>query len=272
MSSADNTRRLEGDVEVTLGDQKLINRFARLNAKCEELEADLSAAERRLENSSEALDELALEDESVWIRSGEVFARMTSDGAQQWIEGLRRELESATKGIRESLATMRAEMTTIKATLYAKFGNNINLEYDDDDEAVERRKALRRSAILGVTLALESKHKNSSILLTQFFQSLSLSLIHCQRKPNTKQSAGDERKAEHREDREEDVDNPFSLSIRAFSQSLATFAAETQAVAKASILCSFRASCPPKRSFGEFLSALLVERKGRKGCRRPSQH
>lgn len=120
------------DQEVTLADQTLINRFARLNAKCEELETDLTQKKRQLDNTCEAIDELVLQDQHVLVSAGEVFAKMDVQKAEEWCEDLKKSLEIGVKDIQSSVETMRAEMSEIKAKLYAKFGSNINLEYDDD--------------------------------------------------------------------------------------------------------------------------------------------
>ncbi|XP_054153771.1 probable prefoldin subunit 4 [Oppia nitens] len=125
------------DCEVTLADQTLINRFARLNAKCDELEADVASAARLAENASDAINELLIADDNdgsggLLVRCGEVFARMSAEEAEEWIEGRKAEIEDKTGKQKNVLSEMRTEMTKIKTTLYAKFGHNINLEYDDD--------------------------------------------------------------------------------------------------------------------------------------------
>ena len=123
---------MDSQTEVTRADQQLINRFARLNARQEELEADLKAKRGRLENASDAINELVLQDDHVLLHCGDVFARMTVEEANQWCERLRLDLESSAAKIEAELGSVRSEMSSIKTSLYAKFGNNINLEYDDD--------------------------------------------------------------------------------------------------------------------------------------------
>ena len=113
-------------------DQQLINRFARLNARQEELEADLKAKRGRLENASDAIDELVLQDDHVLLHCGDVFSRMTAEEANHWCERLRLDLERSAAALETELGSVRTEMSSIKTSLYAKFGNNINLEYDDD--------------------------------------------------------------------------------------------------------------------------------------------
>lgn len=119
--------------EVTRADQQLINRFARLNAKAEELDLDLKERRRQLANARDALDELALHDDHVLLHCGDVLARLPLAEAERWCEELRDQLEQGARDLERRLAAMRAQMTDIKATLYGKFGQNINLEYEDDE-------------------------------------------------------------------------------------------------------------------------------------------
>lgn len=51
------------DVEVTLEDQMMINRFARLNNRCEEYRVEITSKEQQLSNIEEALNELILNPE-----------------------------------------------------------------------------------------------------------------------------------------------------------------------------------------------------------------
>jgi len=125
---------ISSECEVTLNDQKLINRFARLNAKCEELQIDINQKKRQLENIEEAITELMIADsEDIYVQSGEVFAHLDADSANDLCEDKKKQLESNVNDINSSLDLMKEEMSQIKVTLYAKFGNNINLEYDDEN-------------------------------------------------------------------------------------------------------------------------------------------
>ena len=122
---------MSNDCEVTRFDQTLINRFARLNAKCEELEADLAVKKQSAQNTREAIDELFLQEEHVLINCGEVLARMTLEEATQWCEDLSSQLTNQIAEKETEVESIRAEMLSIKSRLYAKFGQNINLESDD---------------------------------------------------------------------------------------------------------------------------------------------
>jgi len=139
------------EAEVTLEDQKQINRFARLNGKEEDLDLVLKGLKRQLDNVKEATDELALADDdeddelggdenqgtrdlsNIHFRIGEAFVAVHKDDAEQLLEQKRIELEAEIKSLEAKITPMKEEMSNIKANLYAKFGNNIKLDHDDDD-------------------------------------------------------------------------------------------------------------------------------------------
>ena len=116
---------------MTREDQTLINRFARLNAKLEDLDSDLKQKKRQLENTLEAMDELFLQDEHVLVMTGEVFAKMSQKEAQEWTQSLKLDLDSDVNQIETNSEEIRSEMSSIKAKLYLKFGSQINLENDE---------------------------------------------------------------------------------------------------------------------------------------------
>lgn len=140
------------EAEVTLEDQKSINRFARLNAKEEDLDVMLKNLQRQLDNVKEANDELMLADDdddldaeldgdsaaatrdysNIHFRVGESFMAMDKDEAEQMLEEKRKELDVEVAELQVRIAPMKEEMSNIKAKLYAKFGTNINLDHDDD--------------------------------------------------------------------------------------------------------------------------------------------
>ena len=144
-----NTGGDQIEAEVTIDDQKQINRFARLNCKEEELDLVLNSIKRQLDNVKEANDELMLADDdddldgdlgdssvakdlsNIHFRVGESFISVNKDEAEQLLENKRKELEAEIKEMETQIQPMKEQMLNIKAHLYAKFGNNINLPLDD---------------------------------------------------------------------------------------------------------------------------------------------
>jgi len=73
------------DIHITLEDQQKINRFARQNARYEELKDDLKVKKRDLQNLEDASDDLLMvEDESAPVPFviGEVFAHLGLEEAK----------------------------------------------------------------------------------------------------------------------------------------------------------------------------------------------
>uniref|UniRef100_A0A914VGY6 Prefoldin subunit 4 n=1 Tax=Plectus sambesii TaxID=2011161 RepID=A0A914VGY6_9BILA len=121
---------------VTAEDQRKINRFARLHLKSEELKSDLKKKNNDLQNLNDAADELLLLDDAdtqkVPLKVGESFVHYDSDSITTKIDDLKQRLEAEIEALKATEAEYQTEMTQLKVDLYGKFGNNINLEIDDD--------------------------------------------------------------------------------------------------------------------------------------------
>lgn len=144
----------KADEEVTIEDQRSINRFARLNAKEDDLDEMLKSLKRDLANVKEATDELLLADDdddedeaneelggaggkvrdlsNIHFRIGEGFIAVSKEEAERMLEAKQKELDAEVRELEARIAPMTEEMSTIKAKLYAKFGANINLDLEDN--------------------------------------------------------------------------------------------------------------------------------------------
>lgn len=146
----------KADEEVTIEDQRSINRFARLNAKEDDLDEMLKSLKRDLANVKEATDELLLADDdddedeagddeelsgaggkvrdlsNIHFRIGEGFIAVSKEEAERMLEAKQKELDAEVRELEARIAPMKEEMSTIKAKLYAKFGANINLDLEDN--------------------------------------------------------------------------------------------------------------------------------------------
>ncbi|KAG2731674.1 hypothetical protein G9P44_005261 [Scheffersomyces stipitis] len=116
--------------EVLWEDQQKINKFSTLIGKKDEQLAVLE----KLKTEKEYLDDLALEielldeDEKIQYKVGEVFIYMKVSKA---VEKVELENEKLTDKISETsnlIDTYDESLDDLKKQLYAKFGNNINLE------------------------------------------------------------------------------------------------------------------------------------------------
>ncbi|KAI9565346.1 hypothetical protein GHT06_009138 [Daphnia sinensis] len=125
----------DSDIHITLEDQQKINRFARQNAKWEELRDDLKHKKGDLQNLEDASDDLLLvEDESAPIPFvvGEVFVHFNMEEAKEKLEEAKSKVKKDIESIEAECANVKSIMSDLKTQLYAKFGNSINLEAEEE--------------------------------------------------------------------------------------------------------------------------------------------
>ncbi|KAJ3307015.1 hypothetical protein HDV03_003342 [Kappamyces sp. JEL0829] len=117
---------------VTLQDQISINSFSKLNLRLDNLQ-DLIASKKTekeyLEDLSSEL-ELADEDEPVKYRIGDCFVSMSVEAVQARVQKDTQALEEELGIHVDEVDAINKEMAKLKAVLYGKFGNTINLERD----------------------------------------------------------------------------------------------------------------------------------------------
>lgn len=116
--------------EVLWEDQQRINKFSTLilkkDAKLESL--------KKLKIEKEYLDDLGLEielldeDEKIQYKIGEVFIFMKVEEAIKKIEEEDEKLTAKINECEEEIDAFEETLSDLKKHLYAKFGNNINLE------------------------------------------------------------------------------------------------------------------------------------------------
>lgn len=80
----------------------------------------------------DALTELDLadEDEKIKVKFGDCFFSFDVENTREYCEKNKKDLVKEMKINDEILADTTKRMSRLKATLYAKFGNSINLEED----------------------------------------------------------------------------------------------------------------------------------------------
>lgn len=143
MAAALTANNSASDVSVTFEDQQKINRFARLNARMEEIKDELKSKLLDRQNMEDALNEISvaeLTDEApedgsepgIKIMEGDVFVSFGYEAATKWIEEKKTSIEKEVTELNEHIDTIKEEMNTLKIALYTKFGkDNINLESED---------------------------------------------------------------------------------------------------------------------------------------------
>lgn len=124
----------DSDVHITFEDQQKINKFARLNAKLEDLRVEIKQKENDLKKLEDACDEIVLldEEEKIPYLVGEVFIYQDIEKTQVCLEESKKTTEIDIAESKSKADEIKELMSDLKSYLYGKFGNNINLEADDD--------------------------------------------------------------------------------------------------------------------------------------------
>nr|CAG4635853.1 EOG090X0JBP [Artemia franciscana] len=123
------------DVHILEEDQQKINKFARLNARFEELKDELKSMQNDLKNIEDASDDIMLLDEAagpIPFMIGEAFIHCSQDEAQERLSSSKTGLENQMKSLEYAMNEVKSNMSDLKTQLYAKFGSNINLEADEE--------------------------------------------------------------------------------------------------------------------------------------------
>ncbi|XP_011431802.1 prefoldin subunit 4-like [Crassostrea angulata] len=131
---ANSMKDSDPDTQVTYDDQQKINQFARNNAKLQDLKDELENKKKELQNLEDACDEmLMVEDESlVPYQIGEVFVSLGVDSANEMLEKAKENTMEEMKGLEQQCEAIQTLLQDLKVKLYAKFGNNIKLEADEE--------------------------------------------------------------------------------------------------------------------------------------------
>lgn len=120
----------KNNVQVTLEDQKKINEFSKLILRKDSLEAELSKERQEKEYLDDVSMELELfdEDEKVQYKIGEVFVFLKQGKVLEQIEKDTEEIDGKIESLEEKQNEIDSRLKELKTQLYAKFGDNINLE------------------------------------------------------------------------------------------------------------------------------------------------
>ncbi|XP_078275109.1 prefoldin subunit 4 [Rhinoraja longicauda] len=123
------------DVNVTFEDQQKINKFARNNNRLIELREEIELKKKQLQNLEDASDDIMMLDEDAVLvpyQIGEVFISHSQDETQEMLEAAKQSLQEEIKALQSRVEAIQKVLSDLKVQLYAKFGNNINLEADDN--------------------------------------------------------------------------------------------------------------------------------------------
>ncbi|KFM75458.1 Prefoldin subunit 4, partial [Stegodyphus mimosarum] len=117
-------------MHVSFEDQQKINKFACQNARLDDILDELKSKENEQQALEDAESELllAVEQEKIPFRVGDIFTYVSTDEAQQMIEAKKDEIAKEINLLRDQRESIKQVMSDLKVQLYAKFGSNINLE------------------------------------------------------------------------------------------------------------------------------------------------
>ncbi|KAL3232440.1 hypothetical protein RNJ44_04356 [Nakaseomyces bracarensis] len=120
----------KNNVEVTLVDQQKINEFSKLIMRKDALEAELKKERQEKEYLEDVSLEIELidEDEKVQYRMGEIFVFMKQSKVVEQLEKDSERLDEQISELESKQDELDDRISELKTALYAKFGDNINLE------------------------------------------------------------------------------------------------------------------------------------------------
>ncbi|XP_068119637.1 prefoldin subunit 4 [Hyperolius riggenbachi] len=121
------------DVNVTFEDQQKINVFARNTSRVTELKDEIEIKKKELQNLEDACDDIMMLEDSVMIpyQIGDVFISHSQEETQEMLEAAKKAVEEEIESSQRRVESIQQVLGDLKIQLYAKFGNNINLEADE---------------------------------------------------------------------------------------------------------------------------------------------
>lgn len=132
-ASTDGDNNVQGVMNVSKEDQTKINRFARLNARLEDVKDEITSKTNELKNYEDAVSEAelkVLEDQGdkLHLQVGDILINLDPEKTQQWLEDKMDALKKNVRELEEKKEKIVEEMGELKTHLYARFGSNIHLE------------------------------------------------------------------------------------------------------------------------------------------------
>merc|ERR1712168_1184417 len=131
---AKNIKDTDTEVHITYDDQQQINTFARTNARLGDFKDELEEKRKEMQNLEDAeADIMMLEDsDAVPYKIGEVFVMSTPDEVAALIDKAKQRINTRVAELEAKCEKNKQILCDLKVSLYAKFGNNINLEADEE--------------------------------------------------------------------------------------------------------------------------------------------
>ncbi|AJT08330.1 Gim3p [Saccharomyces cerevisiae YJM1248] len=118
------------NTQVTFEDQQKINEFSKLIMRKDAIAQELSLQREEKEYLDDVSLEIELidEDEPVQYKVGDLFIFMKQGKVTAQLEKDAERLDNKIETLEDKQRDIDSRLDALKATLYAKFGDNINLE------------------------------------------------------------------------------------------------------------------------------------------------
>lgn len=118
------------NTNVTYEDQQKINKFSKLIMRKDNLEKELQQQKQEKEYMDDVSLELELvdEDELVPYKIGDLFLNLRQSEVVEQLEKDMENVDSLIDSLETQESELDEELRVLKSSLYAKFGDNINLE------------------------------------------------------------------------------------------------------------------------------------------------
>nr|CAD2168351.1 unnamed protein product [Meloidogyne enterolobii] len=120
----------------TAEDQQQINKFARLHKSYLENKDQLAFLQNTAQNLTDAENEVMLMEDgqlNVPILVGSIFVHQDQDKINLMLEERKEYIQQQIDSLGEKIICLEAEMKDLRAILYAKFGDNIQLEDEQNN-------------------------------------------------------------------------------------------------------------------------------------------
>ncbi|NXD13777.1 PFD4 protein, partial [Nothocercus nigrocapillus] len=135
VSGARSSLQAAEDVNVTFEDQQKINKFARNTSRITELKEEIEVKKKQLQNLEDASDDIMMLDDGdsllIPYQIGDVFISHSQEETEEMLEEAKKNLQEEIEALESRVESIQRVLSDLKVQLYAKFGNNINLEAED---------------------------------------------------------------------------------------------------------------------------------------------
>ncbi|CDJ47572.1 prefoldin subunit, putative [Eimeria brunetti] len=121
---------MASEIDVTEESQKRLCRFSYLSHCVGTMEERIQILKKKISTLHDANEEVDVSfcDDDLWIKVGESFYKQDSAAVQQQLMKTQEEHKKELEEIDSLLRQYKQEMNTLKAQLYAEFGDRVRLE------------------------------------------------------------------------------------------------------------------------------------------------